>query len=77
MTKKKEIKRNKKNKNKEKKIKERRRKIKGMTPKKKRNGSPRKVIHHITICHIEKEIIDDFTLLWFNNVIVFDKQIYI
>ena len=23
------------------------------------------------------EIIDDFTLLWFNNVIVFDKQIYI
>jgi hypothetical protein len=41
------------------------------------NGSPRKVIHHITICHIEKEIIDDITLLWFNNVIVFDKQIYI
>jgi nitric oxide synthase oxygenase domain/subunit len=38
---------------------------------------PRKVIHHITICHIEMEIIDDFTLLWFNNVIVFDKQIYI
>lgn len=41
------------------------------------NGSHRKVIHHITICHIEKEIIDDLTSLWLNNVIVFDKQIYI